>query len=244
MQRRLWYIKNAALFSWLQEEELQRLASRSEMVICKKNTTFYFAHEQSDSIYLVKQGRVKLTRTSAEGREVILDILAPGEIFGELAVTGEEIRTHSAVAVDDVMVCIITRQEFEDLLKRHPEMALRVLKLVGLRRRELEMRLEDLIYQPVANRLVLTLLWQARRHGTRQADGIISLPLSQKDLAHLVGASREAVADQIAEFKKAGLLETGYRSLRLTDPKGLMHTLTTELEFDISELLDTEPSGS
>jgi CRP-like cAMP-binding protein len=241
MERRLWYIKNAALFSWLQEEELQRLASRSEMVACKKNTTFYFTHEQSDSIYLVKQGRVKLTRTSAEGREVILDILAPGEIFGELAVTGEEIRTHSAVAVDDAMVCIITRQEFEDLLKRHPE-ALRVLKLVGLRRRELEMRLEDLIYQPVANRLVLTLLWQALRHGTRQAGSSISLPLSQKDLAHLVGASREVVADQIGEFKKDGLLETGYRSLRLTNPKGLMHTLTTEIEFDVSKLLNIEAS--
>jgi len=78
MQSRLWYIKNAALFSWLQEDELQRLAKQSEMVSCKKDTTFYFAHEQSDSIYLVKQGRVKLTRTSAEGREVILDILGPG----------------------------------------------------------------------------------------------------------------------------------------------------------------------
>lgn len=129
-------------------------------------------------------------------------------------------------------------------MKRHPEMALRVLKLVGLRRRELEMRLEDLIYQPVANRLVLTLLWQARRHGKRQADGSISLPLSQKDLAHLVGASREAVAEQIAEFRQAKLLGTGYRSLRLTDPKELMHTLTTEIEFDIAELLNIGPSGS
>ena len=57
MQRRLWYIKNAALFSWLQEDELQRLASRSEMVECKRNSSFYFAQEQSDCIYLVKQGR-------------------------------------------------------------------------------------------------------------------------------------------------------------------------------------------
>jgi len=244
MQRRLWYIKNAALFSWLQQDELQRLASRSEMVACKKETTFYFAHEQSDSIYLVKEGRVKLTRTSAEGREVILDILGSGEIFGELAVTGEEIRTHSATAVDDTLVCIITRQEFEDLLRRHPEMALRVLKLVGLRRRELEMRLEDLIFQPVANRLVLTLLWQARRHGARDADGSIRLPLTQKDLAHLVGASREAVAEQIAEFKQAGLLDTGYRSLRLVNPQGLIRTLTTELDFDVSELLNTDSTVS
>ncbi len=238
MQRRLWYIKNAALFSWLQEEELQRLAMRSEMVECKRNTTFYFAQEQSDSIFLVKQGRVKLTRTSAEGREVILDILAPGEIFGELAVTGEELRTHSATALDDAMVCIITRREFEDLLRRHPEMALRVLKLVGLRRRELEMRLEDLIFQPVANRLVLTLLWQARRHGKKDEDGSVSLPLTQKDLAHLIGASREAVAEQLAEFKQQGLLRTGYRSLVLIDPKGLMRTLTTETEMEFPELLD------
>lgn len=237
MQRRLWYIKNAALFSWLQETELQRLASRSEMVECKRNTTFYFAHEQSDSIFLVKQGRIKLTRTSPEGREVILDILAPGEIFGELAVTGEELRTHSATAVDDTMVCIITRQEFEDLLKRHPEMALRVLKLVGLRRRELEMRLEDLIFQPVATRMVLTLLWQARRHGRKGADGSVSLPLTQKDLAHLVGASREAVAEQLAEFKRQGLLRTAYRSLLLVDPKGLMRTLATETEMAFPDLL-------
>lgn len=244
MQRRLWYIKNAALFSWLQEEELQRLASRSEMVACKRITTFYFAHEQSDSIYLMKQGRVKLTRTSAEGREVILDILGPGEIFDELAVTGEELRTHSATAVDDALVCIITRQEFEALLRRHPEMALRVLKLVGLRRRELEMRPEDLIFQPVANRLVLTLLWQARRHGAKGADGSVSLPLTQKDLAHLVGASREAVAEQIAEFKQAGLLETGHRSIKLADPKGLMRTLTTESDFDLSELLPLDTAVS
>ncbi|NCO52058.1 MAG: Crp/Fnr family transcriptional regulator [Deltaproteobacteria bacterium] len=243
MQRRLWYIKNAALFSWLQEEELQRLAKGSEMVECKRNTTFYFAHEQSDSIFLVKQGRVKLTRTSAEGREVILDILAPGEIFGELAVTGEELRTHSATAVDDAMVCIITRQEFENLLKRHPEMALRVLKLVGLRRRELEMRLEDLIFQPVAARLVLTLLWQARRHGKKEADGGISLPLTQKDLAHLVGASREAVAEQLAEFKSQGLLRTGYRSLVLVDPKGLMRTLTPAPEMELPDLLSPAAIG-
>ena len=242
MQSRLWYIKNAALFSWLQEDELQRLAKQSEMVSCKKDTTFYFAHEQSDSIYLVKQGRVKLTRTSAEGREVILDILGPGEIFGELAVAGEEVRTHSATAVDNALLCIITRREFEDLLRRHPEMALRVLKMVGLRRRELEMRLEDLIFQPVANRLVLTLLWQARRHGTRMADGSVSLPLSQKDLAHLVGASREAVATRIAEFKKAGLIDTGFRTIILTNAKELMKTLTSEGNLNVPDLLDSESS--
>ncbi len=237
MNRRLWYIKNAALFSWLKDEELQRLASRSEMVECKRNTAFFFAQEQSDSIYLVKQGRVKLTRTSSEGREVILDILGPGEIFGELAIAGEELRTHSASAIDDSLVCIITRQDFEELLKAHPEMALKVLKLVGMRRRELEMRLEDLIFQPLVNRLALTLLWQAKRHGVSEKNGAVRLPLTQKDLAHLIGASREAVAEQLAKFRQAGFLKTSYRAIQLTDIKGLMKTLTADTDDGPPDLL-------
>jgi len=236
MNRRLWYIRNAALFSWLQDDELQQLAKRSEMVACKKATTFFLSQEKSDSIYLVKEGRVKLSRTSPEGREIILDILGPGEIFGELAVVGEDLRTHSAVALDDALICVITRETFEGLLRRHPEMALRVLKLVGLRRRELEMRLEDLIYQPVANRLALTLLWQARRHGQKEPDNSLRLPLTQKDLAQLIGASREAVAEQLRDFKQAGLIKTSYRAIQILDSKGLMRMISAEQEDDLPDL--------
>ncbi|MDT8440858.1 MAG: Crp/Fnr family transcriptional regulator [Desulfuromonadales bacterium] len=217
MDRRLWYIKNAALFSWLEEDELHRLASRSEMTVCHRNTRLFFAEEASDSIYLVKTGRIKLLRTNAEGREVILDILGPGEIFGELALTGEQTRSHSAEAIDDAMVCIIRREDFEGLLRRHPEMALRVLKLVGMRRRELEMRLEDLVFQPLAGRLALALLWQAQRHGVTEADGQIRIHLTQTELANLIGASREAVAEQLKEMKQLGLLSTSYRNIRLTN---------------------------
>ncbi len=221
MDRRLWYIKNASLFSWLEDEELRNLATRSEMAVCHRNTRLFFAEEPSDSIYLVKEGRIKLLRANADGREVILDILGPGEIFGELALTGEEMRSHSAEAIDEAMVCIISRQEFEGLLRRHPEMALRVLKLIGLRRRELEMRLEDLVFQPLAGRLALALLWQAQRHGVTEADGHIRIHLTQADLANLIGASREAVAEQLKEMKQLGLLITSYRSIRLTNLESL-----------------------
>ena len=106
MERRLWYIKNAALFSWLEEEELQTLAERSEMTSCKRNTRLFFAEEPSDNIYLVKEGRIKLLRANIEGREVILDILGPGEIFGELALVDEEHRSHSAEASRKACPCI------------------------------------------------------------------------------------------------------------------------------------------
>ncbi|MDO3376867.1 Crp/Fnr family transcriptional regulator [Geoalkalibacter halelectricus] len=221
MEPRLWYIRNADMFSWLREDEQMELAKRSEMVTCKRNSRFFFAEEPSDNIFLVKQGRVKLLRASPEGREIILDILGPGEIFGELALTGEERRSHSAEALDDAMVCIIARKDFEELLRRHPEMALRVLKLIGLRRRELEMRLEDLVFQPLAGRLAITLMWQAQRLGVTEGDGSIRIPLAQKDLAFLIGASREAVAEQLSEMKRLGLVKTSYRTIRIIDQSGL-----------------------
>ncbi|MDH3998191.1 MAG: Crp/Fnr family transcriptional regulator [Desulfuromonadales bacterium] len=225
MERKLWYIKNAALFSWLKESEQQKLAQVSKMVSCQRNSQLFFAEESSDDIYLVKEGRVKLLRVSRDGREVILDILGPGEIFGELALAGETLRSHSAEAVDDALVCIIRRQDFEDLLEQHPQMALKVLKLIGLRRRELEMRLEDLVFQPLAGRLALALLWQAQRHGITEGSGLIRIPLTQKDLANLIGASREAVAEQLAEMKKLDLLKTGYRCIKLVDIQGLKRFL-------------------
>ncbi|RLB65309.1 MAG: hypothetical protein DRH08_08175 [Deltaproteobacteria bacterium] len=221
MDRRLWYIKNAALFSWLEEEELQDLAMSSEMTSCRRNTRLFFAEEPSDNIYLVKEGRIKLLRANEDGREMILDILGPGEIFGEMALVDEEFRSHSAEAVDDALVCIISREHFEGILQRHPEMTLRVLKLIGLRRRELEMRLEDLVFQPLAGRLALGLLWQAKRHGVTETDGEIRIPLTQTDLANLIGASREAVAEQLKEMRLLGLLKTSYRSIKLTDLEGL-----------------------
>ena len=221
MDRRLWYIKNTALFSWLAEEELQDLAAKSEMTSCRRNSQLFFAEEPSDDIYLVKEGRIKIMRINQEGREVILDILGPGEIFGELALIDEEYRSHSAEAVDDSLICIIRRKDFENILKRHPEMAIRVLKLIGLRRRELEMRLEDLVFQPLAGRLALALLWQAQRHGVTEVDGNVRIPLTQADLANLIGASREAAAEQLKEMRTLGLIKTSYRTIRIIELEGL-----------------------
>lgn len=100
-------------------------------------------------------------------------------------------------------------------------MTLRVLKLIGLRRREFEMHLEDLVFQPLASRLALALLWQTQRHGVTEADGGIRIPLTQTDLANLIGASREAVAEQLKEMRGLGLIKTSYCSIRLADLEGL-----------------------
>lgn len=222
MQSKLWYLKKADLFAGLSEAQMAELAESSEMLQCRRNHRFYLADDPSDTVYLVKEGRIRLQRISEDGHAILLDILGPGEIFGELALAGEQTRSHSAEALEESMVCAFGRERFEGVLRKYPELSYRVVKLIGFRFRQLEARYEDLAFRPLAERLAFTLHDLADRHGIRDATGGARLPLTQKDLATLIGSSREAVAEELARMKKAGLVETGYRSLYLPSPGKLV----------------------
>lgn len=221
METKTWYLKKADLFSWMSPGEIEEMARTTEMVPCRKKESFYFSDEPSRRVYLVKKGKIKLFRTTADGREIILDILGPGEIFGELALAGEEFRSHSAEALEDGLVCIIPRRIFEEMARRHPDFAFRIIKLIGFRFRSLESRIEDLAFQNVQDRLLLTLRNLAQRHGIPEGNGAIRLPVTQANLAFLIGATREAVADQLKELKREGLVETTYRAVHLPRPEAL-----------------------
>jgi CRP-like cAMP-binding protein len=222
MESKIWYLKNADLFSWMSPEEIDELARTTEMVPCRKKEIFFFSEEPSRSVYLVKKGRIKLFRTTADGHEIILDILGPGEIFGELALSGETSRSHSAEALEDGLVCVLPRSIFEEMARRHPDFAFRIIKLIGLRFRELETRIEDLAFQSVQERLLLTLASLARKHGIPEGNGAVRLPVTQSNLAFLIGSTREAVAEQLKELKRQGLVETSYRAIHLPRPEALI----------------------
>jgi CRP-like cAMP-binding protein len=222
MESKIWYLKNADLFSWMSPEEIEEMARTTQMVPCRKKEIFFFSEEPSLSVYLVKKGRIKLFRDTADGREIILDILGPGEIFGELALAGEKSRSHSAEALEDGLVCIIPRSIFEEMARRHPDFAFRIIKLIGIRFRAMESRIEDLAFQNVHDRLLFTLGNLAKKHGVPEENGAIRLPVTQSNLAFLIGATREAVADQLKELKQQGLVETSYRAVHLMKPKAMM----------------------
>ncbi len=218
METKLWYLKRADLFRGLSEENLRRMADAGRMFRCHRQHRFYLADDPSDTVYLVKEGQVRLLRTNVDGRDIMLDILGPGEVFGELALAGEERRSHAAEAVTDSLVCTFSRSLFQQVLNQTPELAFRVVKLVGFRLRRMERRLEDLAFRPLGERLRLALVELGERHGLRDDRGCVHLRLTQKDLATLIGASREAVAEELGRLKRAGLLATGYRTLLLLKP--------------------------
>lgn len=226
------YFKKNLLLSGLNQQALEYLEHYGEMSLYKRHSDVYVAHDPSDRVFFVREGRVKLTRSSSDGRELILDILIPGEMFGDLALCGERRRNQSAVALDDTLVCAFKRQDFIEVMYNSPSLASYLLCQSGLRRNETELRLEHLMFLTVEQRLLLTLLKQADRHGDQQQDGSVTVYLIQKDIALLAGAARETVADLLSVYRKKRLIETGYRSLRLLSPKKLLEVLPGEIVLD------------
>lgn len=223
-QTKLWYLKNINILEGLPEKSLGEIAARTSMSRHRKNGVIYFPETQSQNIYFLKSGHVKIVRLSPEGREVILDVVGPGEIFGELALADEdeEIYVEIATALDDVLICAMGKDDFIDFLRKHPDLNLRMLKLIGLKLRRVESKIEDLICKNVRERIITFLLRFAEVFGKIKS-GQISVPkfLSQQEIAHLTGASRQSVATILNDLRKEGLIVFTTKSLTILKPERL-----------------------
>ncbi len=114
------YFKKKSLLPGLNQQALEYLEHYGEMPLYKRHSVVYVAHDPCDKLFFVCEGRVTLTRSSSDGRELILEILIPGEMFGDLALCGERRRNQSAVALDDILVCSFKRQDFIEVMYNNP----------------------------------------------------------------------------------------------------------------------------
>ncbi|MCH7828229.1 MAG: cyclic nucleotide-binding domain-containing protein, partial [Bacteroidetes bacterium] len=119
---KLWYLENFNLFKGLNSEKLESLGKISKMKDFEKNQPIYFAHEPSSSIFFLKKGRVKLTRTSNDGKEMILGLVNPGEVFGEMSFLDEGERTDFAIAMEPSLICTINKEEFKKFVSENNEL--------------------------------------------------------------------------------------------------------------------------
>ena len=145
LQKKLWYLNNINLFKGLSHTELQEIERITKMQEIKKRQPIYLPGDPSNTVYLLKKGRVKISSGSASGKEVTLEILEPGEIFGELDAMEGSPHEMAAEALDDVLICAIRRQDFDRYVQKHPELTVRLSKLIGFKFRKLESRIEDLV---------------------------------------------------------------------------------------------------
>jgi CRP-like cAMP-binding protein len=180
--------------------------------------------DRGDHALLIRSGRLKIVRTSSDGRDVVFAVRGAGELVGELnALAGTAApRLGSAVALDDVVVQTISAAQLLQFVERHPAVSFGLLRLLATRLREATLRQADAAGYDVLHRVARTLVDEADRSG-RPADGgtVVGAGLSQAELAGLVAASPKSVGRSLAVLRARGLLSTGRRSIVILDLEGL-----------------------
>jgi CRP-like cAMP-binding protein len=219
---KLWFLKNIRLFEGMSPSEIHEMDQITRMEEVKKRQPLYLPGDPSSSVYLLKQGRVKIANTGASGKEVTFEILEPGEIFGELEVLEGLPRETTAEALDNALICIIRREDFDRYLATHPTITVKLTKLIGLRLRRIQSRIEDLVFRDVPARLAHLLSELSKSDGVADNQGIrLRVKLTHQEMANLIGCSRETVSTTLGQFRDKGLIQMDIRTITILKPDGL-----------------------
>jgi CRP-like cAMP-binding protein len=216
---KFWYLKHFNIFEGMPDEEMEKVGKMSSMSTVKKRQIIFFPEQPSQSIFFLKEGHVKLSRVTEDGREIILDVIGPGELFGELSLVDEnEQRTEIAEALDEAVICAIDKRDFEQLMKKTPQLNLEITKRMGLRLRRFQERVSDLVFKDVKKRIASFLLRYAEEFG-KMKKGIVTIHpfLSHQEIAFLTAAARQTVTTTLNELKAAGVIDFSRKALVIND---------------------------
>jgi CRP/FNR family transcriptional regulator, cyclic AMP receptor protein len=215
-------LSRTPLFEALDEDGASALRAEMQHVDIARGERLFDEGDAGDKLYVALEGKVKLTRTAADGRENLLSVIGPGEMFGELSLFDPRPRTQTATALTDSRLAALDHQALRDWLTGRPDMALHLLRALAQRLRRTNEVMTDLVFTDVPGRVAKALLDLADRFGVQRPDGVqVNHDLTQEELAQLVGASRETVNKALADFVGRGWIQLSAKSVLLVDPERL-----------------------
>lgn len=214
----LWYFESVNLYNILCPHKVKKMGETHEFISFKRNQFIYMPDESPTHIYMVVRGKVKIGHYLEGGEEVLSAILTTGEIFGELAMAGEEKRKDFAQAVEETVICPLTIEELKILMYENKELSFKILKLIGLRIMKLERKLELLVFKDARTRIVEFLKdaaeWKGKKVGF---ETLIQTSLTHKDIASLTGTSRQTVTTILNELKSQNLINFNRKQILIRD---------------------------
>ncbi len=219
----LWYFESVNLYKILCPHKVKTLAEKHTYIHYKKEEFIYFPDEYATHIYMIVSGRVRIGNYQDDGKETVTAILSTGEIFGELALAGEERRKDYAKAIDaNTIICPLRVQDLQELMLENRELSFKVLKLIGLRLMKLERKLELLVFKDARTRIIEflkdTAAWKGRKVGF---ETMIPTRLTHKDIASLTGTSRQTVTIILNELKEKNLINFDRKKILIRDLENL-----------------------
>jgi CRP-like cAMP-binding protein len=211
-----------ALLSSLSQPELQTLAARTVRKLFSTGELLFSEGEPCNGLHIIANGKVRIFKTSMSGREQVLAVNTPGESIAEVPVFDGGPYPASAVAIEDTEIAYVSRRDFQAYCREHPEVALKMLVVVGGRLRRLVGIIEELSFTTIRQRLISVLLKLAQNEGRKTTIGIeIQLPASHQELANQLGTVRELISRNLMRLQAEGLLDVDARRIVVKDMKGL-----------------------
>jgi CRP-like cAMP-binding protein len=210
------------LLANLSQPELQNLAARTVRKLFSAGELIFSEGEPCNGLHIIARGKVRIFKTSMNGREQVLAVNGPGDTVAELPVFDGGPFPASTIAVEDAEIAFISRRDFHAFCIEHPEVALKVLSVVGGRLRRLVGIIEELSFTTIRQRLISVLVRLAQSDGKKTQAGIeFLLPSTHQELANQLGTVRELISRNLMRLQAEGLLDVDARHIVVKDLKGL-----------------------
>ncbi len=209
----------ASIFSILEEPQLKQITDKITGKNYKKGEMIFFEGDKSDKLYVINSGKVKIFKYTKEGKEQILYILSIGDFLGDLSILKKDNFKFNAEALEDVSMCQLTKDDFDQAVKDNPEIALKILEVLYERIAKLENLVQSLSTKDIESRISRLLLSFIKDFGVPEDDIIrLELPLSREDMANYIGVTRETISRKLNSMQDEGIIDLiGNKTIILKD---------------------------
>lgn len=216
-------LKHSWLFKAMQPAELEEIIRLSSEQRVRRGTSVFQKGDAGSSMMAVLMGRVRISSVSGEGKEITLNVIDAGQVFGEIALLDDKPRSADAMAVEDSLLMVIERRHFLPFLRKNDDLYLRMLSVLCERLRQTSLALEEIALHDVPARLARLLLKLSKDYGRPVNGGgvRIDFKMSQTDMGSLIASTRESVNKQMKQWEKLGVLSTDSRYITLVRPHEL-----------------------
>jgi CRP/FNR family cyclic AMP-dependent transcriptional regulator len=224
VDRKMLLIRSSDLWNDITDEEYEELKPMHRYIEAKKGEYIYFEAFNHNKLYFIKEGNIRIGCIDEEGNELVKEIINRGEVFGQFTLEKNNLNGEFAQAYKaDVSLCAFNIEDFEKLLRRKPDIALKYTRQVGHKLRNIQNRLLNLLNKDVKTRLVSFFITQAGAHAAETGTGEAIIPnfLTHEDIAGLIGASRQTVTTIINELEQEDLLRFTRQQITIPSVKNL-----------------------
>ncbi|KHO24731.1 cAMP-activated global transcriptional regulator CRP [Mycolicibacterium setense] len=215
-------LARAGIFQGVSPDAVAALVQQLEPVTFRRGEVVFAEGEPGDTLYIIIAGKVKIGRKSVDGRDSLITLMGPSDMFGELAIFDPGPRTSTVTALTEVKTVVMSRSVLRSWIADRPEIAEQLLRVLARRLRRTNDNLSDLIFTDVPGRVAKQLLYLAQRFGSRDGTALrVDHELTQEEIAQLVGSSRETVNKALSDFAQRGWIRVQGRSILIDNAERL-----------------------